>query len=178
MKIKFSRQGSMCGEIEDWQEAHTLTIRLTSNAAKNTVKINAILAQCEEIRLDEIFLKNFNGGASTAFYLNFEISGMSSGFASNENKSGLLLAYDPSNPQQFYSRPKVLSKGMTNLSGFSFSVLLPDGSVPSFDEAAFMMTVVCRRSADSLAEVRRLRQQMSLDRPNLRDGVVANSFRN
>lgn len=168
----------MCGEIEDWQESHTLTVRLGSNAGKNVIRLNAILAQCEEIRLDEIFLKNFNGGVSTSFYLDFEISGMSSGFASNENRSGLLVAYDSLNPRQYYSRPKVLSKGMTNLSGFTMSILLPDGSVPTFSEVALMMTIVCRRSADSLAEIRRMRQAMALDRPNVKDGVVANSFQN
>jgi hypothetical protein len=168
----------MCGEIEDWQEAHTVTIRLSSNTGKNFINLNDVFPQCEEIRLDEIFLRNFNGGAATTAYLNFEINGMSSCTASNEGQAGLLFAYDPLNPQQLYSRPKRLAKGMTNLQSFSVSVFLPGGATPAWTEAAFMLTVVCRRSASSIAEVRRMRQMMNADRVNNRDGAVANNFQN
>lgn len=168
----------MCGEIEDWQEAHTVTIRLTANAGRNEIRLNDVFAQCEEIRLDEIFLLNFNGGAATTAYLAFQINGMSSCTASNEGQEGLLFAYDPLNPQQIYSRPRTLAKGVTNLHSFSLSVLLPGGATPTWTQAAFMLTVVTRRSASSIAEVRRMRQLMNADRVNNRDGVVSNNFAN
>lgn len=168
----------MCGEIEDWQEAHTVTIRLSGNLGKREIRLNDVFPQCEEIRLDEVFLLGFNGGVATTAYLNFEISGMSSACASNEGQSGLLVAYDPLNPQQLYSRPKRLAKGTTNLHHFTVSLLLPGGAVPACVEAAFMLTVVTRRSASSIAEVRRMRQMMNAERVNNRDGAVANNFQN
>jgi len=166
----------MCGEIEDWQIAHTVCIRLTSNASLNHIQLNSIFQQCEEVRLDEIYLKGFNGGVSTAAYLDFDINGMSSGYAGNEAQKGLLIAFDALQPQQIYSRPKVIARGMTTLQSFDFSVRLPGGAIPAWTEAAFMLTVVCRRSADSIAEIRKLRQLV--DQPNIRHGVVANNFSN
>lgn len=168
----------MCGEIEDWQEAHTVTIRLQGFLGKREIRLNDVFPQCEEIRLDEVFLSNFNGGVATTAYVNFEISGMSSASASNEGQAGLLIAYDPLNPQQLYSRPKRLAKGNTNLQHFTVSIFLPGGATPNCTEAALMLTVVTRRSASSIAEVRRLRQMMNAERVNNRDGAVANNFQN
>lgn len=166
----------MCGEIEDWQIAHTVCIRLPFNSNYNHIQLNSIFQQCEEVRLDEVYLKNFNGGVSTAAYLDFDINGMSSGYAGNEAQKGLLIAFDSLNPLQIYSRPKVIARGMTTLQSFDFTVRLPGGAVPTWTEAAFMLTVVCRRSADSIAEIRKLRQLV--DRPNIRDGVTSNNFVN
>ena len=168
----------MCGEIEDWQQATTLTIRLGANAGVNIIRLNHIFEQVEEIRLDEIFLNGFNAGVNTSAYLQLNASGLSCGVASNEDRQGLLINYSSTNPQQIYSRPRTIAHGMTNLQHFTLTVTLPNGTFPVWTEVAFVLTVVTRRSADSLAEVRRMRHMMAMNTPQRTDQTVANSFRN
>jgi hypothetical protein len=148
----------MCGEIQEWQVAKAVNIRLVTSGARQQVILSQQFDDVEEIRLDEIMITGFNGGVSGACYLRIFQNGMQHGACNNEANPGLLVAVDILNPHTVYSRPRTILQGnMVNMSQFGISLLLPTGVAVAFTEASIMLTVVCRRSADSMAEVRRLK---------------------
>lgn len=148
----------MCGEIEDWQYAKDVTIRLVTTGAETNVVLGNRFDEVEEIRLNEIMVTGFNGGVSAGAYLRINLNGMTNGTANNEANSGLLVPIDVLNPHSIYNNPRVISRGnRVNVNQFGIALLMPNGTASAFTEACIVLTFVCRRSADSLAEVRRLK---------------------
>lgn len=164
----------MCGEIEDWQIARTVQIRLTSGAQQQ-VTLNQKFEAVEEIRLTEFMITNFNGGVSAMAYLNVDISGATHAVTNNTATPGMMLMMDVLNPHTVYSNPATMLKGnLTSVNSFGISLRLPTGAAVTFTEAVFTMTFVCRRSPDSLAEIRALKAQVTL--PSVKDGAARNMF--
>jgi len=148
----------MCGEIQEWQIARSVCIRLITNGNKQLVTLGSKFDDVEEIRLDEIMVTNFNGGVSAAAYVKLYQNGMNEATCNNEQEPGLLIGIDVLNPHTVYQRPRVISVGnMVNINSFNVEMRLPGGAVATFNEAVLILTFVCRRSPDSIAEVRRLK---------------------
>lgn len=144
----------MCGEIEKWQKATQVTIRVTSGA-KQTIQLAKQLADVEEIRLDEFMITGFNGGTSGSFYMDMQVPGFTDAFVSNETKRGTLLGLDVLNPKTYYSRPKVLYKSHpVTMNQFLFELMLPNGSTPALTEGIFIFTVVQRKPLEEQEEYR------------------------
>ena len=173
----------MCGEIEDWQYARTVVIRMTTDGSQKKIDFNSIFDQVEEVRLTESFVLNFNGGTSGSAYLELDIPHINSVCVSNERRKGTLIMVDNLNPHVIYSNPRVIaSGGMANFQSFQARFMSTadafDQQVPvTFTEAVFVLTLVCRRSVDSIAEIRKLRQMMDYP-PSRKDGAVGNTFPN
>ncbi len=167
----------MCGEIQEWQEAKTATVRLTTNG-NQTVSFTHMFDQVEEIRLDEIMVTNFNGGVSGAAYLNLRLNGMHSGEASNERQEGLLILIDAANPHVIYQRPRLIGNAnLVHVNSFQLSFDLPSGIAATFTEFCMVLTFVCRKSEDSISQIRRMKARMGPP-PSVRDAIVANQFQN
>jgi hypothetical protein len=152
----------MCGEIAEWQEAKDVTVRLVTTGARTNVVLSQQFSGVEEIRLNETMITGFNGGTSGAAYLQLFQPGMNNGTSNNEAAHGLLIPYDVLNPHSIYNNPRVISRGnMVNMSQFGIALVLPTTGAPVlFTEASFVLTFVCRRSPDSIAEIRRLKAAM------------------
>lgn len=166
----------MCGEIEEWQEVKQVDVRLTTSGTATTVQLPLLIERVEQVRLDEIMFVGFNGGASAAVYLDFRTNGINSASANNENRPGCMIQVDVLNPHTAYQRPKVLGNGnFMTTNSFEIAIRLPTGVPVLFTEAALSLTFVCRKSENSLAEVRRLKAMM-LPPPSIKDGIAYNSF--
>lgn len=152
----------MCGEIEEWQYAKAVTVRLTTSGAQTNVVLGNRFAEVEEIRLNEVMVTGFNGGVSACAYLRIFQDNMTHATANNEANSGLLVPIDVLNPHQVYNNPRPVSQGnRVNINQFGIALLMPNGTAATFTEACFVLTFVCRRSADSLEEVRRLKASVA-----------------
>ncbi len=166
----------MCGEIQEWQEAKTVFVRLTGSGAQQNVVIGNKFDNVEEVWVDEVMVTGFNGGVSAAAYLNVTINGMHPGSANNEAKPGVLVMVDVLNPHTVYQRPRVVAKGhMVSVNTLKVSLNLPSGVAATFTEAAFTLTLVCRKTADQLEEVRRLKASVDYA-PSIRDGMARQTF--
>jgi len=166
----------MCGEIQPWQIAKLVNVRLTTSGALQTVTLNKALERVEEIWLDEIQVTGFNAGVSAGAYFNLTVNGMHSGACSNEGKPGVLVMIDILNPHTVYQRPKSLAVGsQCSVNTFKLSVSLPNGTPVTFTEACLSLTFVCRRSPEELEEVRKLKASVDYP-PSIRDGAVRNDF--
>ena len=164
----------MCGEIEDWQEAKTVTVRVTGGNNQQ-IALDHILDSVEEVRLDEIQVLNFNGGVSGSFYFDVEIQDMKSQWISNERVPGSLILVDALNPHTVFQRPRVLAKGHpVSIQNFVVNARLPSGAAATFDEMAVVLTFVCRKNEDTNQATRVARGQMDYP-PSIRD-LVANSY--
>ena len=148
----------MCGEIEDWQTAHGVSVRLTGTGARTNVILNQQYDDVEQINLDEIMITGFNAGVSAGMYVRIYQNGLDTSASNNESNPGVLVPVDVLNPNKVYNRPRVLAQGqMVNVSQFAIALFMPDGTPATFNEACIIMTFVRRRTADSSAEVRRLK---------------------
>lgn len=168
----------MCGEIQDWQYARTVVIRMTTSGATQKIDFSGIFDQVEEIRLTESFVLGFNGGVSGTGYLELDIPQLSNVTISNERRKGILIMVDNLNPHVIYSNPRVIATGgMTSLQSFQARFLTTAASAlpVTFTEAVFVLTLVCRRSVDSIAEVRKMRHMMDYP-PSRKDGAIGNSY--
>lgn len=166
----------MCGEIEEWQKAKQFNVRLTTNGQATQITLSDKFDQVEEIRLDECMFTGFNGGTSGAVYLEFTSNGFNSSIPNNEAKSGVLLMVDVLNPHTTFQRPKLLARGhLLTLNSFQIRIVLPSGAAVAFTEASFSLTAVCRKGADEIAEVRRLKAT-ALPPPSIKDGMASNAF--
>jgi len=166
----------MCGEIEEWQEVKQVDVRLTTTGATTVVQLPSLIERVEQIRLDEIQITGFNGGASGAVYIYFRTNGVNNVSVNNENRSGCMLMIDVLNPHTTFQRPKILGNGnFMTTNSFELSIRLPSGVPVLFTEAALCLTFVCRKSENSLSEVRRMKAAM-LPAPSIKDGIAYNSF--
>lgn len=148
----------MCGETEDWQEAHDASVRITGSGANSIIHLARIYDDVEEVRLNEVLVTGFNGGTSGAFYLQVSHNGLNPSVINNENNKGVLIPVDVLNPHSIYQRPRTIMKGdQVNLQQFELGCVMPDNSVATFTEAVFVFTIVVRKSPDQIAEVRRLK---------------------
>lgn len=164
----------MCGEIQDWQEARGVTVRLTTDGTRRNVVLGGVWDDVEEIRLDEIMITGFNGGVSGGCYLQIFQPGMRHGTVNNESNSGLLIPVDVLNPHVVHNRPRVIARGqMVNISQFGIGLFMPNGTPATFTEAMLILTFVMRKSADAIEEVRRLKATVDY-LPSKLD--VANTF--
>lgn len=138
-----------------------VTVRLTTDGSETNVVLSQQFDDVEEIRLNEFLFTNYQGGTSGACYLRLRQNGLSNATVNNEANPGLLIPVDVLNPHQIYNNPRPISRGqMVNVSHFGIQLLTPAGAAVTFDEASLVLTFVCRRSADSMAEVRRLKSMV------------------
>lgn len=148
----------MCGEIQDYQKASTIAVRLTS-AGVQTISLPFKFNSVEEIRLDEFMITNFNGGVSGGFYLKLELNGLSTVCLNNTGRSGTLLSMDVLNPKTVYQRPvSLIQAGLTAVTQFQIGLENSNGTATTFNEAIFHFTIVYRKSDSEMAEMRALKQ--------------------
>lgn len=165
----------MCGEIEEWQERKTVTVRLTQTGKQN-IQFSGSFDQVEEIRLDEIMVTNFNGGVSASAYLNLSLPGLHSGEYSNERQEGILMLIDTANIHTVFQRPRVIGNAnLVHVNSLTFSFNMPSGVAATFTELSLVLTFVCRRSEDSISQIRRFKAMLAPP-PSIRDGTVQNTF--
>jgi len=165
----------MCGEIEDWQEAKTVNIRVTASGGNVQIKLDHIMDSVEEVRMDEIMVLNYNVGTSGSFYLDLDIQDMKSQWVSNERVPGSLVLVDALNPHSIYQRPRVLARGHpVSVQNFVLNARLPTGAPITFDELSLVLTFVCRKNEDTNQATRIANGQRDY-LPTIRD-VVANSY--
>lgn len=145
----------MCGEIEKWQTKREICVRLTTGGLQN-ITLGDRLERCMEIRIDEIMLLDFNGGTSGSCYVDVRAQGMQSSGTNNEKRPGILIPVDANQPHVVYQRPRTLAVSAgTDVTQFEIDIRMPDGSVPTFDEVAFVFTFVMQKSPDVIAANRR-----------------------
>jgi hypothetical protein len=163
----------MCGEIQIWQKAMQVTVRVTSGAWTEIV-LNKTLEDVEEIRLDEIMITGFNSATSASCYVNLEANNLANGYINNENKRGLLVPIDVLNPHTFYSRPRLLatSEGV-NLNRFGLTITMPNGTAATLTEASLVLTFVMHKPKE---EIRAYREKMAMmEVPSIKD-VARNAY--
>lgn len=164
----------MCGEIDDWQTARSCTVRIVTNGAPQNIVLGQKYDNVEEVRLDEVMITGFNGGASAAAYLRIGLNGMHHGTSNNEANPGLLIMTDVLNPHTVYQRPRLVGVGhMITVNTFELSLSMPNGAAATFTEASFVLTFVMRKSPEALEETRRLNMLVHAP-PGTRD--IRNSF--
>ena len=164
----------MCGEIEKWQKAEQVCVRVTSGSPTKIV-LNKAYENVQEIRLDEVMITGFNGGVSAACYVQLEAQGLSNSGCNNENRRGLLVPIDVLNPGTFYSRPRQVatSEGIT-VNQFELSILLAStGAAATLTEGTFVFTFVMHKPATEIAAYRQ--KVAMMDAPSIRD-PVRNSY--
>jgi hypothetical protein len=169
----------MCGEIEDWQIARTIVVRMTVGTSQK-IDLSNLFDQVEEIRLTESFVTNFQGGINGTGYLELDIMGLNNVIVSNERRKGVLIMVDNLNPHSIYSNPRIIATGgLTSIQSFQCRFLDSTAAAApvTFDEAVFVFTFVCRRPVESIAEVRKLRHMMDYP-PTRKDGAIGNSYQN
>jgi hypothetical protein len=166
----------MCGEIEDWQIAKQVNVRLVGGGGRQNINLNGTFANVEEIRVTEVLFTNFNGGVSAGAYLNVHLNGLHPGCVNNEPLSGTLLMCDVLNPHVVYQNPRVVARAnQISLNQFGLSIVLPTGAPLVFTEACITLVFVCRRTADEIAEVRRMKALMHYP-PSILDGAARNTY--
>jgi hypothetical protein len=166
----------MCGEIQEWQTARTVSVRLTTNGTSQRIVLNNRYETVEEVRLDECMFTVFNGGVSAGCYFVMDLSNLSTKAVNNESKSGILLMVDTLNPHTVFQRPRDIASGSpTTLTSFQLGVFLPNGTPVTFTEAIFTITFVCRKSEDEIQAVRQMKAKLDYI-PSVRDGIVFNTF--
>ena len=145
----------MCGEIEKWQTKREICVRLTTGGLQS-ISLGDRLERCVEIRIDEIMFVNFNTATSGSCYVDVRAEGMHSSGTNNEKKPGILVPVDVLNPHAIYQRPRTLAVSPgTDVTQFEVDLRMPDGSVPTFTEAVFVLTFVMQKSPDVIAANRR-----------------------
>ena len=150
----------MCGEIEDWQTKRQVTVRLTTSASNQSVKLPYQFLRVEEIRLDEAFFVNFNGGTSGVTYVNLKINSCNPTAINNDNNPGTAIAVDVLDPHKIYQRPRELQTAPgVAISDFQIRLEQSDGTLTTFNECLLVLTFVMRKSA---AEVREYREAQAL----------------
>jgi len=156
----------MCGEIQDWQESKTVTVRLTATGLRNVFLTNKF-DRVEEVRVEEILVTGVGG--SGASYLRFEHQNLTDGSAKSEPVPGLMVCIDVLNPHVVYSRPRVIARGdRVSINNFQIGLFTPAGAALGFTEASIVLTFVCRRSEDSLQQIRMLKAAMDYP-PSIKD---------
>lgn len=167
----------MCGEIEDWQTATDVFVRLTTNGSPIQITLPVPYERVEEIRLNEVLAINFNGGASGMGYLAISGQGLTAGTVNTDRRAGVLVMIDVLNPHVFYSRPRVVARAaQSTLQQFEISFLSPVGAAMTFGELGLSLTIVCRKSEDEMAEVRRLKASIIQDAPSVKDGLAKTTY--
>lgn len=166
----------MCGEIEDWQTAKQVYVRLENNANNVNITLNNKFDQVEEIRLDEVLVTGWNGGVSSCAYVRIDCNNMSAVTTNNEARAGVLVMVDVNNPHTVYSRPRVLTRGhLVSVNSFQLSIVLPDGTPVNFTEIGLCLTLVCRKGADELEAIRKLKYSAEYP-PSVKDSIARNIF--
>lgn len=164
----------MCGEIEEWQIARFVQMQLSAGGLTQ-ITLNQKFEAVEEIRLNEILITGFNGGVSGMAYLNVDINGATHAVTNNTAIPGMMVMVDVLNPHTVYNNPvTILKANLCSVNQFGVSFRLPSGAPVTFTEAIFTLTFVCRRSPDSLAEIRALKAQVTL--PSYKDGAARNTY--
>ena len=140
----------MCREIEKWQYQRHVTIRVTNGNLQN-INLGDKFADVEEVRLKEYMFTGFNGGVSSAVYCNFQLQGLRHMITNNENQRGFLLMVDVLQPHTVYDDARGIVKGeMANVNQLKLDITLPNGTVPTFTEASFVLVLVMRKSAEEI----------------------------
>lgn len=157
----------MCGEIEKYQTARQVTIRLETSASNQSIKLPFQFLRVEEIRLDEVMFTNFNGGASGVTYLDLKINNCSSAAINSDNSTGTALGVDVLNPRTVYQRPRVLqtAHGVT-INDFQVRLAQSDGTLTTFNQCLLVLTFVMRKSAAEMEQYRA--EQASLQIPQMK----------
>lgn len=167
----------MCGEIQDWQTASQVFVRLQTNGAATQIVLQVPFERVEEIRLDEVLTTNFNGGAAGMGYLTISGQALTSATINTDRRPGVLIMVDPLNPHVIYSRPRVVSKAtQATLQQFELSFLSPTGVPMTFTEMGLVLTIVCRKSEDELEQVRRLKASIIQESPSVKEGALRTTF--
>lgn len=167
----------MCGEIQKWQVARTAYVRLTTSGATTKVILNNLYTNVEEVRLDEVLITGFNGGASGSCYLTVDGAGLNDASSNNESKRGSLIMVDVTNPHTVHQRPITLAYGqMSNINNFEITLTNPNGTTTTFTEAVFLFTFVCRKSQDQIKAYREMKALMNEYPPSILDGAPRNTW--
>lgn len=164
----------MCGEIQEWQIARIVQIELDRGGLTQVV-LNQKFEGVEEIRLNEILITGFNGGVSGHAYLNVDINGATHAITNNTAIPGMMVMVDVLNPHTVYDNPMTVLQGnLCSVNQFGVYFRLSTGAAVVFTQAVLTLTFVCRRSPDSLAEIRALKAQVTL--PSIKDGAARNTY--
>ena len=153
----------MCGEIEDWQTKRQVTVRLTTSAANQSVKLPFQFLRVEEIRLNEAYFSDFNGGTGGITYLNLKINSCNPSAINNDNNPGTALAVDVLSPHKIYQNPRQLqvSPGVA-ITDFQVRLEQADGALTTFTECLLVLTFVMRKSASEVREYREAQALMDI----------------
>lgn len=167
----------MCGEIQEWQFASQVFLRLTGDGRPQQITLQAPFERVEEIRLDEAMATTFNGGASGMGYLTISGGALTSGTLNSDRRTGVLLMFDVNNPHMTFSRPRVVAKAtQATVHQFEISFLSPTGTALTFGELGLCLTFVCRKSEDELAEVRRLKASIIQESPSVKEAALRTTY--
>jgi hypothetical protein len=150
----------MCGEVEKWQYARTVQVRLVTSGAGTSVVLPRQFKNVQEIRLDETFFVAWNGGVSSSAYLRVRLNGASDAAINTDNAPGLLIGVDVLNPQAIYQRPRTVCYcDNVSVARFDVEIRTPAGGAVLFTEGVVNLTLVMNKDPDQIAEYRRAAQQ-------------------
>jgi hypothetical protein len=151
----------MCGEVEKWQYARTVQVRLTTNGNVTNVVLPKQFKNVQEIRLDETFFVAWNGGVTGSAYLRLRLNGASDAAVNSDNQPGLLIGVDVLNPQAIYQRPRTVCYcDNVSVNRFDISITNPAGTAAIlFTEGIINLTLVMQKDPDMIAEYRKAAQQ-------------------
>ncbi len=152
----------MCGDLQPWQTAKTVTVRLTVSAPNTTVNLPYIGERVEAVWLDEYMVVGSNANVG---YLDVKVNNLAHFPINNENLMGTAIAMDVGAVQEHVvlQRPRVICVGQfVNVHNFQISLLTPAGAAVTFTEALFVFTFVMRKDPLQIAEYRRMQAELEL----------------
>lgn len=151
----------MCGEVEKWQYARTISVRLVTSGAGTSVVLPYQFKNVQEIRLDETFFVAWNGGVTGTAYLRIRLNGAKDAVINTDNQPGVLFGVDVLNPHQIFQRPRTLCFcDNVSVSRFDVEIRSPAGVAILFTEGFVNLTLVMRKEPEQMEAYRVASQQV------------------
>lgn len=153
----------MCGDLQPWQKAKTVTVRLTTSSPNTTVNLPYIGERVEEIWLDEYLV---TAPSVAVGYLDVKVNNLAHFPVNNDQVMGTAIALDPAATGREHvvlQRPRVLCVGQfVNVHNFQVALLSAAGATVTFTDALFVLTFVMRKDPLEIAEYRRMQAELEL----------------
>lgn len=151
----------MCGEVEKWQYARSISVRFVTTGAGTSVVLPYQFKNVQEIRLDETFFVGWNGGVTGTAYLRIRLNGAQDAVVNTDNQPGMLIGVDVLNPHDIFQRPRTVCLcDNVSISRFDVEIRSPAGTAILFTEGFVVLTLVMRKEPEQIEAYRVASQQV------------------